>query len=585
MKDRFVVLFAMLVSVISMHAHAVDWKFYNENPGFEPVTLPNGSVANVSEIQKVSPLLRIEPKLGHVQVLDNVWLMTGPFYAPAVVETPNGLIVVNTGESASDGTRFRQYIRQHISKKPVIAILYDHAHYQYGSKTLADGDKVIVVGNPIANDLEATKSVGGFASSPIPELLTSLRARSDIQFGAYLPDKGPDAMASAVDPSVGEKAFLPVTNPLQKGESIVIDGLKIVGYPAETDSPDTMTYYLPSLKLVFDNVVWPTQNTYTLRGDVYRSPVAWLAALKQIRDLEPEVLIGVGGGTRPLKGKEKIQQTIAEVHDSMSFVYDQSIRLINQGVKGDQLKHYIHMPDSLTSSGFVNEFYGQFDSFPEAFAVANGGWFSGYAEDMHNLPDAVYSKKMIDAMGGVGSVYSRWEKAFADKEYLWAKELAVLLYHNAPKNKKARQALADTFRKLGQMSPGTIVRNFYITAARSLEGDTHVSMMKTNDAQWVETHLGDAVDYLRTRLNPDLAKGKSGFLVFDIDGKKFGLDIRNSIAEYVADVDANYRPATETIKLTAEKFARYYTGELPAADISDSSLLSLFDEFRPAPMY
>jgi len=585
MKYKFALVFAILVSAISMHAYAVDWKFYNENKAFVPSTLPNGSVANATEIQKVMPLMRIEPELGHVKVLDNVWLMTGPFYAPAVVETPNGLIVVNSGESAADGTRFRKYIREHISQKPVLAILYDHAHYQYGSKTLADGDKVIVVGNPIANELEATKSAGGFATSPIPELLTSLSARSAIQFGAYLPDKGPDAMAAAINPAIGEKAFLPVTHPLHDGESIVIDGLEVVGYTAETDSPDAMTYYIPSLKLVFENALWPAQNTYTLRGDTYRSPVAWMAALRQIRDLEPEVLIGVGGGTRPLKGKEKIRQAIEEVHDSMAFIYDQSIRLINRGVKGDQLKHYIHLPASLRSASFVSEFYGQFDSFPEAYAVANGGWFSGYAEDMHNLPEQVYSKKMVSAMGGVDAVYSNWKKAFDEKEYLWAKELAVLLYHNAPDDKQARQALADTFRKLGQMSPGTIVRNFYINAARSLEGDKRITMMKSNDAQWVEAHPGDAVNYLRTRLNPDLAEGKSGFLVFDIDGKKFGLDIRNSIAEYVPDVNANYRPATETIKVTAERFAKYYTGELPARDISDSSLLALFDEFRPVPMY
>jgi len=113
-----------------------------------------------------------------------------------------------------------------------------------------------------------------------------------------------------------------------------------------------------------------------------------------------------------------------------------------------------------------------------------------------------------------------------------------------------------------------IVRNFYITAAGSLEGDARISMMKTNDENWDKTHPGDAVNYLRTRLNPERVEGKSGFLVFDIDGKWYGLDIRNAIAEYVRNVDANYQGPTEIIKVSAGKFAKYYTGKLPASHLA-----------------
>ncbi len=45
-------------------------------------------------------------------------------------------------------------------------------------------------------------------------------------------------------------------------------------------------------------------------------------------------------------------------------------------------------------------------------------------------------------------------------EDLWAKELATQLYYSDQGNKRNRQDLADVFRKLGQYSPGSIVRKY-----------------------------------------------------------------------------------------------------------------------------
>ena len=583
-------ILALALSGLATTALAgVDYTHYNGNPteAGAPVTLPNGIIANVEDVMKFQASVKASEELRHEEVIPGVYQLHGPFYAPIVMERDEGLIVWNTGESAEDGKRFRDYIRANISDKPVIAVTYDHAHYQYGTGTMLDGDEAIIIGHEMANELEASKGDGAIASTPVPELLNTLNARAKNHFGVNISkEHNPTDMSpTGVEHVIKNSAHMEVTHPLGHGDSVTVAGLEIIGYHAITDAEDTITYYIPELEMVIDNVVWPTQNSYTLRGDMYRSPEQWMNDLKQIRDLEPAVLMSSGAGAKPVVGKKKIRETIEAVYDSMAFTYDQAIRQTNNGVRPDQLKHVIKLPESLKSHPYVNNMYGQREHFYQATPTINAGWYSGYAEDMHNLPDSVYAESMIKLVG-VEGIYKEFTRAFEAGEFLWAKEMAVVLYNNAPKNKVARQALADSFRELGRLSPGLIARNMYMSAAQSLEGNEAITMTAVESAEWAGRDTLSSVNYLRTRIVPEKANGVSGFLVLDIDGNKRGLDIRNGIAEFVEDVDSNYRAPTETLTVSGEEFGQYYAGELKAADIAPSdSLLHLFEEFTVRSMY
>jgi alkyl sulfatase BDS1-like metallo-beta-lactamase superfamily hydrolase len=345
--------------------------------------------------------------------------------------------------------------------------------------------------------------------------------------------------------------------------------------------------------MVIDNAVWPFTNTYTLRGDRFRDPRNWIAALRQIRDLQPEIILTVGAGGAPIIGRQACQDAVSALMDQMSFIYDQSLRLTSQGVNMNEIRHHIRLPDSLLASPYNNETYGQFDTFPQANPIYNHGWFSGYAEDMHSLPRAAKADYWLKLAGGADKVIAAYEKAMENAEYLWAKELAAQLYYADPANEAYRQALADVFRRLGQMSPGSIARNFYLSAANSLEGNDVISIAGVQSAAWVAANPAQTVDFLRIRINPQLADGIEGVLLFDIDGNVSALHVRNSIAEFVPDPDTHYRQPDGHIKVSAEGFARYFRGEIGVDDLLDSAtasgqaeeLLDLFDPYQRTPLY
>ncbi len=93
-----------------------------------------------------------------------------------------------------------------------------------------------------------------------------------------------------------------------------------------------------------------------------------------------------------------------------------------------------------------------------------------------------------------------------------------------------------------------------------------------------------AVDYLRTRINPNKAAGVTGKLAFNVDGTVAQLEIRNSIAEF----STNIAEDAVVLKVSGEDFGKYYAGELKAADIASGKaleLLSNFDEYVQQTMF
>jgi alkyl sulfatase BDS1-like metallo-beta-lactamase superfamily hydrolase len=143
------------------------------------------------------------------------------------------------------------------------------------------------------------------------------------------------------------------------------------------------------------------------------------------------------------------------------------------------------------------------------------------------------------------------------------------------------------------MSPGSIARNFYLSAANSLEGNDVISIAGVQSAAWVTANPSQAVDFLRIRINPQLADGIEGVLLFDIDGELSALHLRNSIAEFVPSPDTHYQQPDGHIKVSAEDFARYFRGEIGVDEFLHSAtasgqaeeLLRLFDPYERTPLY
>lgn len=142
------ILSLLSISISAACYATTSFEHYNQTPTIDTVVeLPNGSIANTAALNEMMPLVRLGAEITHTKVTENVYFLGRDTYSPVIVETDEGLLVFGGLKIADEGGEYRDYIRKHISDKPIIALFYDHSHYVGGAKTLLDGDDAMTIGH------------------------------------------------------------------------------------------------------------------------------------------------------------------------------------------------------------------------------------------------------------------------------------------------------------------------------------------------------------------------------------------------------------------------------------------------------
>jgi len=237
---------------------------------------PNGAITDQELLSRLGDFNWIKPTIENP--VEGIYVLGGYSLAPmALIETEDGLIAFDTGDTKHDGELNLQAIRT-VTKKPIKAIIYGHSHTCYGAAVLAEGNEdLTIIGHPGLNDV--VKSNAGGAPAFYPEVGPYLTARAVVQFNGYMPKEGPDAYV--VPTNLGEmdtSAFIPVNRPVQDGEEMTVMGVKMQFFTKYgSDDKVHTTVWLPDRKILFTTLLWsaPPQ-LYSLRGDVFRDPRIWI---------------------------------------------------------------------------------------------------------------------------------------------------------------------------------------------------------------------------------------------------------------------------------------------------------------------
>jgi alkyl sulfatase BDS1-like metallo-beta-lactamase superfamily hydrolase len=555
---------------------------------------PNGAIIYdqaLKEGQKVAYTEKTVQK-----ITDRIWLVGGYSIVNCIViEAPDGLIVYDTGDSGEEGKQFRAVIEEKISKRPIKAIIYSHSHYALGGKAMVDDAKsVTVIGHPKLNETVKENLEAGGAPAAIPEIGPALTARLAVQFNNFLPKDGPDAdLAGRIE--LKAPAFLPVTQPVEDGQTLVVAGLKLQFFTKYVSDDYCTTVYIPDMKAVLNNFFWPgTPNLYTLRGAVYRDPQVWRDGLKVIHDLQPEYLLNTHA--RAVAGQQKVVETLTNYMDLITLTYDQTLRGILHGLGPDELRYFIYKPKHLADELFNAETYGETPWYPPAIFYYQMGWFDRDTSAIFKLPPKEVARRLVDLMGGREKVIARAKEALDNHEYAWAAQLVEYAFNLDPTDAAARQVKADASRKLGQLAFGSIGRAFLISDARALEGKEQIPKLVPPHPAIIAARPATFVNYHRVRIDPKKAENVDKVLAFDFGDKTVALHIRRGIAEFVPDPAKYYRKSDITLAMGGDEWAKLYLDQTDLkATIGAGKtkvtqgtaeeairLLDLFDRFDPA---
>ena len=563
----------------------------------ELVKAPNGAIANKRILDGIEKVFWLQPTIE--QPAEGVWVFGGYGLAPiSIIDTDQGLIAFDTGDTKHDGELLLEAIRT-ISDKPIKAIIYGHSHTAFGARVLAEGNEDIqVIGHPNLNAVVEANMKAAGAPAYFPEIGPYLTARMLIQFNAFMPKEGPDALVvNTTFPEDFELAFLPVNTPVEDGQVMTVLGQKMQFFTKYgSDDKVHTTVWLPDRKILLTTLLWSSPpQLYSVRGDVFRDPREWIKGLKLNRNLEPEVLISAAA--RPVVGKEEVRKRLEGYLDGASFVLDQTLRGILGGKGPDDLRDLVRLPGYLRDVPNNLENYGEVSSYPPAIYYQSVGWYDNDAANLKPVSPQDEAERIVPLMGGREKVLAAAKEAMEKKEYAWAAQLVNYLYRLDPTDREVRQHKADALRQMAYVSTGANDRAHLMSQALALEGKVTLPRVVPPAPETIAAFPETFVDYFRVRIDPARSGETDQVLRFDFpDDSSAGLHVRRAVAEFIEDPDAYPREPDIVLKLSPEAWAKVYLNAAPidelieggeitvtAGDAAEAArVLNLFDRYDPS---
>jgi alkyl sulfatase BDS1-like metallo-beta-lactamase superfamily hydrolase len=513
-------------------------------------------------------------------VRPGVWCMVGNGLSnQTFVSAPDGLIVIDTGESVQEMRAALEEVRQH-TQDPVAAVIYTHFHYVAGTQAVLDekGEAVPIWGHAgiVGNRQRVGSEVGAAAGRGLIH-----------QFGIRLPPDGPDAIINvglglefrSADHSPFTPGFVPPSDTIDRPMSATIAGLDVEFTPAPSDADDSITIWFPGLSVCVHNIVWPTLfNVFAIRGEEYRDPRLLLEGLDHVASLNADHLVGAHGP--PLSGRDQIAAEVETYRDSIQFLWDQTVRGINRGLTMDELTQFVQLPDDFGQSYLTRQFYGIVEHHVRQIHAGLRGWFDGDESKLLPVPPVERAQRLIEGFGGIAAVRSQAIEALEADDVRWALELASWLVHrDVDEHGRAdagedvdRQLLARALRTVAQRTTAANLRNWCLTRALELDGSLDLNRFRIHRFSRGEVASNSPEVYvkaLRVLLVPDRAAGLDEHLRFDFDdGTSIGLHVRHCVA-----VPTSGDAADLAIELDLDTWASILAKKLTLNDaIADGSV-------------
>ncbi|MGB4072518.1 alkyl/aryl-sulfatase [Pseudomonas sp.] len=532
------------------------------------LALPLASHAALPE-EQISP--SINPELAEhtkhfaqnvYKVADNVYSAVGWQLGNVVmIEAPEGLIIVDTGESVSESRKIMAEFRK-ITDKPVKAVVYTHFHPDHinGVKAFVSEEQVKSGEVQIyaQETLQENVVTQGALVGPI------LGLRSGYTFGAALPASDTEGMNGGIGPlaKVEASTFIAPTITFKDKLDTTIAGLPVQFLHAPSEAPDEIVLYLPGNRVLISAEVdqGPTlPNIHTLRGTKFRDPVLWVNSLDKLRAFQAEHMVPLHG--RPVSGAQKVEEVLRMTRDGIAYIHDQTVRWMNKGLTPDELVEKVKLPPHLAGyTPYLREYYGTVKHSVRQIYQGYLGWFQGDPVALDPIPPKEKAKRLIELMGGHDKLLLSAGEAYLKGDYQWAAELASYAISVDNDDKLARDIKARSFRKLGYASMNINWRNWYLTSAMELEGTLdEAAALKLGKGARDAFLSADMLKNLPariflqnwiTRVDPDKANDVEltlGFSFPDIN-EQWALEIRRGVVELHKGI-----PAGTTLKLTFDK--------------------------------
>jgi alkyl sulfatase BDS1-like metallo-beta-lactamase superfamily hydrolase len=549
---------------------------------FEPnsqrtAVAPNGARVHEDHLAQSSVLRRT-----FYELRAGVWCLVGNGLSnQTFIDAPEGIIAFDTGESVQEMALALQELRTR-TNRPIAAVVYTHFHYVEGTQAVLDeGNHVKPL--PIYGHRRISENKARTSGEIAPAYGRGLVE----QFAIVMPPDGADGLVNVGlglfyrNPAhaPGTAGFLPVTHPLPDEGAITIAGEPVLVRHSPSDSDDSINFFFPNTQVCVHNTVWPVLfNVFAIRGEEYRDPRVLIPGIDNIIAWAPEHLVATHGP--PLSGRDRIRETSERYRDSLQFLWDQTVRGINRGWTMDEVAAKVTLPALYDQDHRTSERYGVGEHHVRQIYAGLRGWFDGEESKLFPLRPEERFEKLIAGFGGRGEVAKQASAAFDADDVRWGMELATWLARSTDATTADKELLARGLRLIAERTPAANIRNWAITRARHLDGQTPMDrfMKHSFGARTIASVSStDLIHTLRVLLDPARAEGLRTHVRFVVDGESAGLLMRNCVA-----VPTDGKEASVEVSMTRTTLAAILSIKQmwSAADIKVTGDSAVVDAFR-----
>lgn len=436
---------------------------------------------DVAAPETVNPSLWRQGQLmrrgGLYQVTDRLYQVRNNDLANlTVVEGGEGLIVIDCMAGVESARQGMKMIREHVSDKPVSAIIYTHTHIDHygGVKGIVDLDDVTSGRVPII----APGTIASFDKFAIGENVVAGNAmarRSFYAFGGLL-DLDAKGMVTCGIGTISTKG--PLVSYISPTDSITETGTKreIAGlefeflYAPDTEAPEEMHIWIPELAALTcaENANHSLHNIQTLRGARTRDARNFARYLDEtLERWGDDAAVHYGPHTWPVWGNENLVPFIESQRDTYKYIHDQALRLANKGYTPLEAAEVIELPDELGRKWYNRGYHGTLHHDVRAVYTKELGMWDGDPVSLHPHPPVESAKRFVDLLGAQ-KILDEGKRAFDAADYRWAAEILHKLVFAQPENAEARNLQADVYEQMGYQAEGPQWRGIYLSAALEL---------------------------------------------------------------------------------------------------------------------
>lgn len=538
-------------------------------------------------------------KTGLFKVKDGVWQVRGfDVTNMTFIKGKKGWVIIDPLTSTQEARAAMELVTQHLGSRPISAVIYTHSHIDH----FGGAGGIIDEKDAQTGKVEVI-APAGFMDAVMSEWVIAGNAmfrRGSFQAGTSLPLDPKGYVSFGIGQGDGAIKGKPTRSLIAPNVTIektlterTVDGVRIVfQLTLGTEAPSEMNMFFPDLRMLdlAENANGTMHNVLTPRGAEVRDAKDWADYLTESQRLfgaQTDALIL--SHTWPRFGTAAINDFIGKHRDAYKFLHDQTVRMMNNGMVGDEIAARLELPDVLAREWYNRGYYGSFSFNVRAVYQRYMGWYDGNPAHLVPIGPADQARRYIDAMGGREHVFGLATKAQESGDDVWAVQLLNHLVMNDAQDQSARNALAQSYERLAYAQENTIWRNMYLSAALELRvGLKQVNSHSTSSVGAFAEQMPTAniLDLFSVRLVPDKVGTAAATIDVTFPERKetFRITVRNDVLTHEANPTGGQADVTATMPRAS--FLKFMgTGQLDpnATIVGSKDVLSTFRGWLETP--